>query len=54
MPPTTISRLWDLPLHVPQHPNEHGPKDPVPLAVDQELGEGIMPLSEAVLDTRSN
>jgi hypothetical protein len=29
-----------LPLHLPQHPDEHRPQRPVLLAVDQELGEG--------------
>ena len=28
-----------MPVGLPQHPDEHRPKDPVLLAVDQELGE---------------
>jgi hypothetical protein len=41
MPPTTVSRLWDLPPpHVPQHADEHRSERPVLLAVDQQLGEG--------------
>ena len=28
------------PFHLPQHPDEHRPKRPVLLAVDQQLGEG--------------
>ena len=40
MPPTTVSRLWDLPPpHVPQHADEHRSERPVLLAVDQQLGE---------------
>jgi hypothetical protein len=27
-------------LHLPQHPDEHRPKRPVVLAIDQEFGEG--------------
>ena len=27
-------------LHLPQHPDEHRPEDPILLAVDQDLGEG--------------
>jgi len=30
----------ELALRFPQHPDQHRPKDPVLLAVDQELGEG--------------
>jgi hypothetical protein len=33
-------RLALLPIHLPQHPDEHRPKSPVLLAVDQEFGEG--------------
>ena len=28
------------PLHLPQHPDEHRPKDSILLAVDQQFGEG--------------
>jgi hypothetical protein len=29
-----------LTLHLPQHPDEHRPENPIFLAVDQQLGEG--------------
>jgi hypothetical protein len=29
-------------VRLPQHPNQHRPKDPIFLAVDQELGEGAV------------
>jgi hypothetical protein len=29
-----------LPLHLPQHPDEHRPERPILLSVDQQLGAG--------------
>ena len=44
MPPTTVSRSWDLPLlHVPQHPDQHRPKRPVLLAVVQKVVHASRP-----------
>ena len=39
----TLHRFPASAICLPQHVDEHGPKGPILLAVDQELGEGAAP-----------
>ena len=49
---TAVARL--LPLHLRQHPDEHGAKRAIFLAVDQQLGDVFVRRSEMSFPSRSD